>query len=113
EYVGAREAGAVNGGTRGWHLCVRGLGIGEGDEVITTAFSFIASANAALYERARPVLIDIDPVTLNIDAERAEAAITSRTRAIILVHTFGRPAPINEVTDLARRHSLVEIEDAC
>ena len=112
-YCGAGHAVAVNSGTSGLHLCVRGLGIGEGDEVITTSFSFIASANAALYERARPVLVDIDPVTLNIDAEKAEAAITSRTRAIILVHTLGRPAPINEVTDLARRHSLLVIEDAC
>ena len=113
DYCGSRHAVAVNSGTSGLHLCVRGLGICEGDEVITTSFSFIASANAALYERAHPVLVDIDPVTLNIDPERAEAAVTPRTRAIILVHTFGRPAQIEDLIGLARRHGLVLIEDAC
>jgi perosamine synthetase len=112
-YCGAEHAVAVNSGTSGLHLCVRGLGIGEGDEVITTSFSFIASANAALYERARPVFVDIDLATLNIDPEKAQAAVTPRTRAIILVHTFGRPGPIDEVIDIARRHDLLVIEDAC
>jgi perosamine synthetase len=113
DYCGARHAVAVNSGTSGLHLCVRGLGIGEGDEVITTSFSFIASANAALYERARPVLVDIDPVTLNIDPEKAEGAITPRTRAIIPVHTFGRTGPVDELVEIARRHGLFLIEDAC
>jgi perosamine synthetase len=113
DYCGAPHAVAVNSGTSGLHLCVRGLGIGEGDEVITSSFSFVASANAVLYERARPVLVDIDPATMNIDPEQAEAAVTPRTRAIILVHTFGRPAQIEDLTDIAHRHGLYLIEDAC
>ena len=113
DYCGAPHAVAVNSGTSGLHLCVRGLGIGEGDEVITASFTFVASANAALYERARPVFVDIDPATMNIDPEQAEAAVTPRTRAIILVHTFGRPAQLEDLTDLARRHGLLLIEDAC
>jgi perosamine synthetase len=113
DYCGAEHAVAVNSGTSGLHLCVRGLGIREGDEVITTSFSFIASANAALYERARPVLVDIDPATLNIDPEKAQAAVTPRTRAIILVHTFGRPGPVKEIIDIGRRYNLLVIEDAC
>jgi perosamine synthetase len=79
---------AVSSGTAGLHLCIRGLGIGEGDEVIVPSFSFIAAANAIRYERATPVLIDIDPATLNLDPQRIEEAITPRTRAIVVVHTF-------------------------
>lgn len=104
---------AVSSGTSGLHLCVRALDIKEGDEVITTPFSFIASANAALYERARPVFVDIDPHTLNIDPDRIERAITSKTKAIIVVHVFGRPAPMEEILTVARRHKLAVIEDAC
>jgi perosamine synthetase len=113
EYCGLSHAVAVNSGTSGLHLAVRALGIEEGDEVITSSFSFVASANAIRYERARPVFVDIDPETMNVDAGKIEAAITGRTKAIMLVHVFGRPAPLNEVMAIARRHNLAVIEDAC
>ncbi|HKV42376.1 MAG TPA: DegT/DnrJ/EryC1/StrS family aminotransferase [Blastocatellia bacterium] len=113
EYCGTQHAVAVNSGTSGLHLCVRALGIGEGDEVITTSFSFIASANALLYERARPVFVDIDPLTMNIDPSRIRDAITPRTKAIMLVHAFGRPAPVSEILEIAGEHDLALIEDSC
>jgi perosamine synthetase len=92
---------------------VRALGIGEGDEVITTSFSFVASSNCFLYERAIPVFVDIDPVTYNIDPERIEAAITPRTRAILAVDIFGQPANYAAIEDIARRHRLPVISDCC
>src|SRR3972149_4108040 len=95
EYVGARHAIGVSSGTAGLHLAVIAAGVSDGDEVITTPFSFVASANVVLYERARPVFVDIDPQTLNIDPDRIEAAITSRTRAILPVHAFGQPADMD------------------
>ena len=85
----------------------------DGDEVITSPFSFVASANVALYERARPVFADIDPVTLNLDPAAAEAAVTERTRAILPVHIFGYPADINSFERIARQHGLGIVEDAC
>ena len=111
--VGATHAIATSSGTAGLHLCVVAAGIGAGDEVITTPFSFVASANVALYERAVPVFVDIDPHTLNIDPALIEARITSRTRAILPVHVFGQPADMDPIRDIARRHGLVVIEDAC
>jgi perosamine synthetase len=104
---------AVSSGTAGLHLCIRGLGIGEGDEVIVPSFAFIAAANAIRYERAMPVFVDIDPVTLNIDPQRIEEAITPRTRAIMAVHTFGVPAAMSAILEIAARHGLEVIEDAC
>ncbi|GAW93987.1 DegT/DnrJ/EryC1/StrS family aminotransferase [Calderihabitans maritimus] len=112
-YVGRRFAVAVNSGTSGLHLLVRSLGIGEGDEVITTPFSFVASANCILYERARPVFVDIDPLTLNIDVDRIEEKITERTRAILPVHVFGQPVDMERVREIAQKHGLAVIEDAC
>ena len=112
-FVGAPHAVAVSSGTAGLHLCLRALGIGEGDEVILPSFTFIAAGNAILYERARPVFVDIDPLTLNLDASKLEAKITPKTRAIIVVHTFGYPADLNPILDIARRHGLAVIEDAC
>ena len=112
-YVGAADGVAVNSGTSGLHLAVRALGLGPGDEVITTPFSFIAPANAILYERATPVFVDIDAATLNIDPARIEAAVTPRTRALMIVHTFGRPAAMSSIMDIAQRHRLLVIEDAC
>lgn len=112
-YAGTRHAVAVNSGTSGLHLCVRALGLKEGDEVITTPFSFIASANVLLYERVRPVFVDIDTQTLNIDPERMERAVTSRTKAIMVVHVFGRPAEMDAVMKVAECHGLKVIEDAC
>lgn len=113
DYAGAPYAVAVNSGTSGLHLSLRALGTKAGDEVITASFSFIASANVILYENAIPVFVDIDSVTRNIAAERIEAAITAQTRAILVVHAFGRPAPMGEIMRLAARYNLVVIEDAC
>jgi perosamine synthetase len=112
-YVGVDHAIAVNSGTSGLHLCIRALGIGEGDEVIVPSFTFIAAANAIRYERARPVFIDIDAATLNLDPAKIESAITPRTRAIMVVHTFGVPAQMGSILEIAKRHQLLVIEDAC
>jgi perosamine synthetase len=111
--VGAPHACAVSSGTAGLHLALRAVGVGEGDEVITSPFSFVASANAVLYERARPVFADIDPVTLNLDPEAAEAAVSERTRALLPVHIFGYPADLPAFESLAARHGLGIVEDAC
>jgi perosamine synthetase len=112
-YVGVSQAVAVNSGTSALHLCIRALGISEGDEVIVPSFAFIAVANVVRYECAVPVFVDIDPQTLNLDPARIEEAITPRTRAIIVVHTFGCPAALDEILEIARRHKLFVIEDAC
>ena len=112
-YTGTSHAIAVNSGTSALHLCIRALGISEGDEVIVPSFAFIAVANVLRYERAVPVFIDIDPQTLNLDPARIEEAITPRTRAILVVHTFGCPAALDEILEIARRHQLFVIEDAC
>ena len=106
--VGARCASAVSSGTAGLHLAVRAVGVCDGDEVITSPFSFVASANVAVYERARPVFADIDPVTLNLDPAAAAAAVTERTSAIIPVHVFGYPADIASFEKLG----LPIVEDA-
>src|SRR5579864_3956285 len=111
--VGARYAVAVNSGTSGLHLAVKAAGLGKDDEVITTPFSFVASANCLLYEGAIPRFVDIDPDTFNINVGRIQGAITRRTRAILPVHIFGRPCPMDEILAIARRHKLVVIEDAC
>ena len=111
-YAGVPYAVAVNSGTSALHLAVKALGIGEGDEVITTPFSFIASANCILFERARPVFVDIDPHTLNIDVNRIEDAITPRTKAILAVDVFGHPAEWEVLEDIAQRHGLFLIEDS-
>jgi perosamine synthetase len=113
EYAGAKHAVAVNSGTSGLHLCVRAIGLKAGDEVITTPFSFIASANVLLYENAIPVFVDIDPQTLNTDANKIEAAITKKTKAIMVVHVFGRPSPMREIRKIADKYKLKIIEDAC
>jgi perosamine synthetase len=113
EFVGARFASAVSSGTAGLHLALRAVGVGDGDEVITSPFSFVASANVALSERAQPVFADIDPVTLNLDPQAAEAAVTERTRALLPVHIFGYPADMSAFEGLAKRHGLGIVEDAC
>jgi perosamine synthetase len=107
--VGAAHASAVSSGTSALHLGLRAVGVAEGDEVVTSPFSFVASANAVLYERARPVFADIDPVTLNLDPEAAAAAITERTTALLPVHIFGYPANVAAL----ERHGLPIVEDAC
>ncbi|MGB9859823.1 MAG: DegT/DnrJ/EryC1/StrS family aminotransferase, partial [Moorellaceae bacterium] len=112
-YVGRKYGIAVNSGTSGLHLLIKAYGIGEGDEVITTPFSFIASSNCILYERARPVFVDVEPDTGNIDPAQIEEAITPRTKAILPVDVFGQPARLDAIRSIARRHGLVVIEDAC
>jgi perosamine synthetase len=112
-FAGVKHAVAVNSGTSGLHLGVRAAGVRDGDEVITTPFSFVASANCVLYERALPVFVDVDRSTLNIDVARIEAAITPRTKAILPVHIFGLPCEMDVINDVAERHNLCVIEDAC
>jgi len=112
EYVGIEYAIAVNSGTSGLHLIIRAMGVGEGDEVVTTPFSFIASANCILFERAKPVFVDIDSKTLNIDVNRIKNVITKRTRAILAVDMFGHPAKWDKLRELAKHHNLRLIEDS-
>jgi len=112
-YVGTRYAVAVNSGTSGLHLCVRALDIKDGDEVITTPFSFIASANCILFERAKPVFVDIEPQTLCIDPSRIEKAITKKTKAILPVHIFGHSCDMDAIRKIAKTFKLAIIEDAC
>ena len=107
--LGAAHGVAVSSGTAGLHLALRAVGVSDGDEVVTTPFSFVASANVALYERARPVFADIDPVTLNLDPAAAAAAVTERTAALLPVHVFGYPADIAALEALG----LPIVEDAC
>src|SRR5271168_5261726 len=113
EYVGTPAAVAVSSGTAGLHLALLALGIGVGDEVIVPSFTFIAAANAIRYVGAVPVFVDIDPITLNMDPQCVDRAITSRTRALMVVHTFGSPADLGALLDIASRHNLKVIEDAC
>jgi perosamine synthetase len=107
--LGIAHACAVSSGTAGLHLALRAVGVEEGDEVVTSPFSFVASANAVLFERARPVFADIDPVTLNLDPAAAAAAVTARTKALLPVHIFGYPADLPAF----ERLGLPIVEDAC
>jgi perosamine synthetase len=108
-WVGAEHACAVSSGTAGLHLALRALGVQDGTEVVTSPFSFVASANVVLFERARPVFADIDPRTLNLDPDAAAAAITDRTAALLPVHIFGYPADLPAF----ERMGLPIVEDAC
>jgi perosamine synthetase len=112
-WLGVDDAVAVSSGTAGLHLGVRGLGWGAGDEVITSPFSFVASANCLLYEGARPVFSDIDPVTLNLDPEAAEAAVGEATAGVLAVDILGYPAALPRFQALARDRGLGLLEDAC
>ena len=130
-YVGARYAVAVNSGTSALHLAVRALGIGGGDEVITTSFSFVASSNCVMFERALPVFVDIDPNTFNLDPNEIRRFIRNscvvnprtgavsdkqtgrRVRAILPVHVFGVPCDMDSILEIAREYNLHVIEDAC
>ena len=113
ERVGVAHASAVSSGTAGLHLALRAAGVQEGDEVITTPFSFVASANSILYERARPVFVDIDEHTLNLDPQAAAAAVTERTSGLMPVHIFGYPADLPAFEGIAARHGVFIVEDAC
>jgi dTDP-4-amino-4,6-dideoxygalactose transaminase len=112
EYCGARFAIAVNSGTSALHLALLAAGVGEGDEVVTVPYSFVATAASIRYTGAKPVFVDIDAASFNIDVNAIEAAITPRTKAIMPVHLFGQPADMDPILDIARRHNLLVIEDA-
>lgn len=112
-FVGLPHAAAVSSGTAGLHMAMVAAGIGPGDEVITSPFSFVASANCVLYERAIPVFADIDPLTFNINPDRIREALTPQTKAILPVHAFGQPAAMGPIMEIARQHGLFVIEDAC
>jgi perosamine synthetase len=112
-WLGVEDAVAVSSGTTALHLGVRALGWGEGDEVLTSPFSFVASANCLLYEGARPVFCDVDPVTLDLDPVAAAAAHGERTAGILPVHIFGYPAAMAEIEALASAKGLAILEDAC
>jgi perosamine synthetase len=112
-YLGTKHAVAVNSGTSALHLLVRALGLGPGDEMITSPFTFVATANCALFEGAKPVFVDIDEATWNFDVEKMAAAITPRTRLLMPVHIFGRPMPMDRVVEIASARGLPVVEDAC
>jgi dTDP-4-amino-4,6-dideoxygalactose transaminase len=111
EYVGCQYGVGVASGTDALRLALTALGVGPGHEVITTPFTFVATANTISHTGARPVFVDIDPHTYNIVPAQIEAAITERTRAILPVHLYGQPAEITKIMDIARRHNLYVIED--
>src|SRR3954464_1329621 len=111
--VEAPYCAAVSSGTAGLHLCMRLAGVGPGDEVVTSPYSFVASANCAIYEGATPVFADVDARTLNLDPAAVEAAITPRTKAIVAVDIYGYPCELDELTAICERHSLALVEDAC
>jgi perosamine synthetase len=113
DYLGIKHAIAVNSGTSGLHLLIKAYGIKEGDEVVTTPFSFVASANCMLFEGARPVFADICPKTLNMDIEGIEGKINGRTKAILAVDVFGNPVDMERLRAIARKYDLLLLEDSC
>lgn len=113
DYCEAKYCVALNSGTSALHLALLAIGVQPGDEVITTANTFIATAEAISYTGAKPVFVDIDPETANIDPRLIEQAITKRTKAIVPVHLYGRPADFEPIAEIAAHHSLAVIEDAC
>ena len=113
EAVGAPYAAAVSSGTAGLHLLCVAAGIAPGDEVITSPYSFVASANCAIYEGAKPVFADVDPRTWNLDPAAVEAAITPRTKAVVAVDIYGYPSELEELQAICDRNGLVLIDDAC
>lgn len=109
----SKYAVAMNSGTSALHVAVKSLGLGPGDEVITTPYSFIASSNCLLYEGVKPIFVDIEPVSLNMDIEIIEKAITAKTRGILPVHIFGHPNNMEQIMEIANKYKLRVIEDAC
>ena len=113
KYMGVKNAVTLNSGTDALHLALRALNIGAGDEVISVAFTFVATTEAIGIVGAKPVFVDIDENTFNMDASKIEAAITPRTKAIIPVHLYGQPCQMDVIMDIAKRHNLHVIEDCC
>jgi len=113
KYIGRKRGVAVNSGTSGLFLCMKALGIGHGDEVITTPFTFIASATSIMMAGAKPVFVDIDPASLNIDPAKIEEKITEKTKALLPVVIFSNPVGLDEVCDIAVKYKLPVIEDGC
>lgn len=113
EYVGRNHAIGVNSGTSGLHLALKALGVGDGDEVITTPFSFVASSNVMLYERAVPVFVDIDSRTLCIDPDQIHGRISTNTKCILPVDVFGQPAALDQILSIADAAGIPVLEDAC
>ena len=113
EFLGVKNAVTLNSGTDALHLALRALDIGEGDEVITVAFTFVATTEAIGIVGAKPVFVDIDPDTFNMDVKQIESKITPKTKAILPVHLYGQPCDMDVVMDIAKRHNLFVIEDAC
>ncbi len=112
-FIGTEYAIAVNSGTAALHVALLAAGVGEGDEVITTPFSFIATGNSILFCGARPVFVDIDENTFNINPNIIEQKITPRTKALLVVHLFGQSCEMDRITQICQRHRLILIEDAC
>jgi dTDP-4-amino-4,6-dideoxygalactose transaminase len=112
-YCGTTHAVGVNTGTSALHLALLAAGVGPGDEVITVGHTFVATVAAVVYTGARPVLVDIDPISYTMDPAQLEIAITPRTKAIVPVHLYGQTADMDPILDVARRHNLVVVEDAC
>ncbi len=113
QYSGVQAGIAVNTGTSALHLALLAAGVGPGDEVITVPFTFVATVSAICYTGATPVLVDVEPRSFTMDPAQVEAAITPRTKAILPVHLYGQPADMDPILDIAKRHGLVVIEDAC
>ena len=113
QMIGTRYGVGVNSGTSGLHLCIRALGLKKDDEVITSSFSFIASANCLLYEQVTPIFVDVEADTCNLDPTQIESAITTKTKAILIPHIFGQSGNMHQIMELAKKHNLKVIEDAC
>ena len=113
KYLGTKHAIGLNSGTDALHLALRALDIGKGDEVITVAFTFVATTESIEIVGATPVFVDIDPDTFNMDVTQIESKITPRTKAIMPVHLYGQPADMDVIMDIAKRHNLYVIEDCC
>lgn len=112
QYCGVKYGVAVSSGTAALHVALASIGINEGDEVITTPLSCVATSNPLIYLNAKPVFVDVDPETLNIDPQRVEKKITPRTKAILPVHLFGHPVDMNPLMEIAEKHGLYVVEDA-
>ena len=113
EYVGMKHCLTTCSGTAALHMALAALDVGPGDEIITSAYTFLASASCALHQNAIPVFVDIDPQTMCMDPTKLEAAITERTKVIIPVHIQGCPADMDPIMEIAKKHNLHVIEDAC